>query len=302
MPNFQEKFMNVLNQTNASNLVTAERYKEDSCEVVEKLFEELSELEYVKAQYETLKDETKLSQFFKGIEQRFENSISKYTKEFTHEIINSLNGSEKRLKSIFIDEGITEKNWHHHVVLTNNEDLYHAVSKNTKVELGFLSDLKERISKKTTRIIKSSKKMKLFWGIIIPIIMFLGSVILGNKPDQTASVNSDIFSKLADKLNILEWIKNFQNVDMMKILLFGVFILVIIAIWMTYYKLISYIIHKREMSKLHKVVKGQLKDHKKGKNTIKENYYNSLKLLLEEIMKQSFLRYKPLIDEVSGGK
>lgn len=317
MSEFQKQFMQVVESSNQTNYLIAERYKEDAVSVVNGLFKELDELRYTRARLEEFKEPGRLNQFFIAGESRLQAGFSKYTTDFTKEVNETYKDYDKRFKRLFLEAGISEKAWFTSYESLDEDAVMTAKSSQLKLELPMLNQFKEKVASKSRKIIQWSKVKKFVLGILVPVLL-LGLITYGflkDMEDAKESVSSQtesalvqtgisedfatqltnqIQEKLEGLIKIPETVGNLSSV-----LLIAVVILVIVAVWMLYYMMIAFLAKRQMHRQLEKSIDGLLQRFASEKETIKSHYETLLKSHLNEMNQIHFMKFKSLIDQVN---
>lgn len=311
MSGFQKRFMKIAETAHNTNLDLVQRYKEDSIKVADELYRELAELQHVKAHLGELKERSKLKIFFDGLEYRFNAGLKKFSLELTEDANETYKSYEKKLKNLFIEEGVSKKDIYHCIDEKSDSEysVFTAKAGNINLETSLLRDVQTQISDTSEKIIKKSERKRTILAFVVPIVLIL-LLIIGKGIAENGITNAiaGIISSLGveEELagNIAEagggigsFILNFFSSPVILVAI-AVPILVIIAIWLIYYKIIEFNVNKDMIQKLEQAMAEIYQELVARKGELQEAYAEWLISHINEMNTNYFIKYKPLIDMV----
>ena len=273
---FQNKFMSIVDEVQNTNMGLMKRFNADSGSATNNLLKEMNELRFTNANLDKLENRGRLNQYFQQIEQKYVGDLRKYALEFTHDINETFVGNDKQLRSLFTGEGISNKELYRHI--DSSEDIYSVFrtkAGNLTVDLSLLGGIQERIAVNAGKVIGSMKRMKMFVGIIIPIVV-IAAILIG------------IVMILSD---------NGSGVSVGVAATAG---LVMIAAWAVFYRVISTSLKNKMLTNLESTTGAICNELDYYKAELSTNFSNWLENHLNEMSTMYFMKYKPLVNIVTS--
>ena len=317
MNGFQDKFMGIAKTAYDANNAILERYKNDAVKPLNDLYRELSELQHAEAYMAELTDKGRLRLFFEGLETRFIYGLKKFSGEFTEEAIETYRSYDKKLKNLISEEGVRAKDLYHHID-ANSETEYSASMARVdtiRLDTNVLREVEGRISLQSEIAVKKVYKKKIIFGIILPIIIailaFTGvaqgvrSLWGSARSNVGGAVTSNIENEFVGEVIDYALDGIFDRVGSMAGNIFGGLARVIggivfIVVWLIYYLILAAALKKGLISKLGQVVVDAYNNFVERHLEMHNIYGAWLTSHFEEMNKQYFLKYKPLIEMLAN--
>jgi hypothetical protein len=309
MSNFQQKFVRVAEQAYNTSKTLISRYRDDSIHAVEILCDEISELQHAKTYLSELSDCNRLQLYFKGLENRFNTELKKHTKQFTEEVTETYMSYDKKLKSLFVEEGVSQKNIYDYIDRNSEDDYssFFAKVDNIRVDTNIFRETQLEISQKAGKILSKAnfkKRLLLIIPAFLSIVIIVASLIVFigiNNAEDSSDIEATFSIPIIESeivLTIPIFIQTVQHLS--RIVLYTLFMLVFI--WVICYIILRGSVKRKMISRLEQIMEDIYAKFSVRRQELQDSYAMWLEAHLGEMNKKYFIKYKPLIEIIQNQK
>ncbi|MCL2357749.1 MAG: hypothetical protein FWC70_11480 [Defluviitaleaceae bacterium] len=328
----QQKFMKIADSALNTNTGLVERYKADSSSAADTLLRNVGELRNVKANFADLTSQSRLQNYFYGLEQRFNFDMKKYSVEFTEEVCETYRLYDKKMKNLFTEEGVRAKEIYN--TAESDNSAFIAKAENTAIDPALLKDIQMRIFETTDSVVKKTNRRRQFWtflapvgAVLLPVVLIVAFALIFSyggdayEDDAYAATDYEAEGGLSELLtpDIIARVgftavrsSGVRNVatsiarTVRRIVATTVTgaitsLAVIVAIWVAYDMILKFIFDKRLIVLLERDISEIYDEFSLRKSELSAAYGDRLSAHLDEINTAFLMKYKPLIESAQRG-
>jgi len=298
MSDFQERFVHIAEQAYNTSKSLICRYRDDSIHVVDTLCDDISGLKHARSRLAELEDKSKLQIYFEKMESKFNADLANHTRQFIEDVSETYKSYDKRLRNLFVNEGVSQKQIYDCIDRNNENDYAEFIAKadDAKIDTGVLREVRQEISNGVDKIMRKSDTRRRFFGIVVPLFFVIAIMTLviinvtGEVDIDRTSIVSIFSSYITSRIS--------QVFGMLNIII----LFVMAAAWMIYYKIFNSSMKNKTIFQLEEIMDEIYTKFANRKHEFQDAYSMLLESHLGEINAKYFMKYKPLVETMQMKK